>query len=104
MGSEMCIRDSGRAKLYADIAHPVNAACREMIQDCVIEHYNRELELSKDPSYRSRYDDGYDSAVKTRVDQPQSEPKQASSPPQQSKTNESQSPQSGSGFGNGIVD
>lgn len=94
----------GRAKLYADIAHPVNAACREMIQNCVIEHYNRELEMSKDPNYRSCYDDGYDSAVKTRVDQPQSEPNQAPSPTQQSNTSESQSPQSGSGFGSGIVD
>ena len=27
----------GRAKLHADIAHPINSACREMIQDRVIE-------------------------------------------------------------------
>ena len=25
--------DDGRAKLYADIAHPINSACREMIQE-----------------------------------------------------------------------
>ena len=28
----------GRAKLYADIAHPVNAACREMIQNLSLIH------------------------------------------------------------------
>jgi DNA-binding cell septation regulator SpoVG len=26
----------GRAKLYADIAHPINSSCREMIQECVV--------------------------------------------------------------------
>ena len=28
--------EEGRAKLYSDIAHPINSACREMIQDRVI--------------------------------------------------------------------
>jgi stage V sporulation protein G len=51
---------TGRAKLYADIAHPVNARCREMIQNRIIEELNRELELSAQPGYRSRYDDDYD--------------------------------------------
>ena len=49
----------GRAKLYADIAHPVNASCREMIQNRVVEELNRELELSSEPGYSSRYDDEY---------------------------------------------
>ena len=44
----------GRAKLYADIAHPVNAKCREMIQRRVIEELQREFELSQQPGYRSR--------------------------------------------------
>jgi len=52
----------GRAKLYADIAHPINAACREMIQNRVIEELEKELELSKQPGYRSRYDEGYDAS------------------------------------------
>jgi stage V sporulation protein G len=47
----------GRAKLYADIAHPINSSCREMIQDCVVREYEEELERSKDPNYVSRYDD-----------------------------------------------
>ncbi len=51
---------TGRARLYADIAHPVNAACREMIQNRVIEEFENELKLSKQPGYVSRYDDEYD--------------------------------------------
>jgi stage V sporulation protein G len=55
------VRDSeGRAKLYADIAHPINSACREMIQDRVIAEYEQELKLAAAPGYRSRYDDYFD--------------------------------------------
>ncbi len=43
----------GRVKLHADIAHPINAKCREMIQDNVIDAYHRELELSKQPGYKA---------------------------------------------------
>ena len=50
----------GRAKLYADIAHPINSKCRETIQERVITAYHQELELAKDPTYVSRYDDDYD--------------------------------------------
>jgi stage V sporulation protein G len=50
----------GRAKLYADIAHPINSACREMIQNRVVEEYQAELERSAQPGYRSRYDDYFD--------------------------------------------
>jgi stage V sporulation protein G len=47
----------GRAKLYADIAHPINSSCREMIQDVVVREYEDELERAKQPDYVSRYDD-----------------------------------------------
>jgi stage V sporulation protein G len=47
----------GRAKLYADIAHPINSFCREMIQDHVINEFYEEIERSKQPGYVSRYDD-----------------------------------------------
>ena len=47
----------GRAKLYADIAHPINSACRELIQDYVVREYEQELERAKQPDYVSRYDD-----------------------------------------------
>ncbi len=49
--------DDGRAKLYADIAHPINSPCREMIQSRVVEAYQEELEKAKQPGYVSRYDD-----------------------------------------------
>jgi stage V sporulation protein G len=52
------IRDAdGRAKLHADIAHPINSMCREKIQNAVLASYADELERSKLPGYISRYDD-----------------------------------------------
>jgi stage V sporulation protein G len=51
--------EDGRAKLYADIAHPINSKCRESIQDRVIDEYEAELERAEDPDYVSRYDDMY---------------------------------------------
>jgi stage V sporulation protein G len=58
------LRDAeGRAKLYADIAHPINSSCREMIQKRVIAEYRAELERSQQPGYVSRYDDAYDDDV-----------------------------------------
>src|SRR5258708_11906919 len=52
------IRDAdGRAKLHADIAHPINSMCREKIQSAVLQSYADELERSKMPGYVSRYDD-----------------------------------------------
>src|SRR5689334_13650425 len=52
------IRDAdGRAKLHADIAHPINSACREKIQGAVLSSYADELERSKMPGYVCRYDD-----------------------------------------------
>ena len=58
------LRDAeGRAKLYADIAHPINSTCREMIQSRVISEYRAELERAKQPGYSSRYDDDYDDDI-----------------------------------------
>ena len=53
----------GRAKLYADIAHPINTDCRERLQQKVIEAYQLELKLSQEPGYVSRYDDLYEHEV-----------------------------------------
>lgn len=47
----------GRAKLYADIAHPINQVCRDMIQAKVVEAYHQEQEKAKLPGYVSSYDD-----------------------------------------------
>jgi stage V sporulation protein G len=55
--------DDGRAKLYADIAHPINSECREMIQARVIEEFELELDRAQEPDYTSRYDEfDYDAA------------------------------------------
>lgn len=53
--------DNGRAKLYADIAHPINTTCREMIQQHVVHAYEEELERSQLPGYVSSYSDFMDS-------------------------------------------
>jgi stage V sporulation protein G len=51
---------TGRIKLYADIAHPINARSRELIQERVIQEFREELERARQPGYVSRYDDDYD--------------------------------------------
>jgi stage V sporulation protein G len=58
MKDDRTIKDEdGRTKLYADIAHPINSGCREMIQERVIGEFRLELERAKQPGYVSRYDD-----------------------------------------------
>ena len=49
--------EDGRAKLYADIAHPINSPCREMIQSRGVDAYHEELVKAQQPGYVSRYDD-----------------------------------------------
>ncbi len=59
--ADRAVKDQdGRAKLYADIAHPINSECREMIQDRVVAAYRQERELSRQPGYVSRYEDDFD--------------------------------------------
>ncbi|MFH1264997.1 MAG: SpoVG family protein [Planctomycetota bacterium] len=66
--------DEGRAKLYADIAHPINSSCREMIQGRVIQAFEQELEHAEDPAYVSSYDD-FDSDSEDRfVEEPTTPP------------------------------
>jgi stage V sporulation protein G len=52
--------DDAPNKLYADVAHPINQACRDLIQQHVVEEYQLELERAKLPGYISRYDDAYE--------------------------------------------
>jgi len=47
----------GRVKLHADIAHPINSACREVIQGAVIKAFQGEKERSRQPGYVCTYDD-----------------------------------------------
>ena len=49
--------DDGRAKLYADIAHPINSTAREMIQSEVLAAFEEEKVRAQTPGYVSRYDD-----------------------------------------------
>ncbi len=66
------IKDAdGRTKLYADIAHPINSTCREMIQTHVVNEYHQEVERAKSPDYVSRYDE-YDAG--DFVDSDEAEP------------------------------
>lgn len=49
--------DAGRARLYADIAHPINSECRELIQEEVLKAYEEERVSSQQDGYICRYDD-----------------------------------------------
>lgn len=58
LDEDRAIRDAdGRAKLHADIAHPINSACREVIQSAILKAFHEEKERSKQPGYVCRYDD-----------------------------------------------
>ncbi len=67
--------EEGRAKLYADIAHPINPACRELIQERVIRAFREEIERSKLPGYVSSYDDFDEDLV---MERPPRKPRMAS--------------------------
>jgi len=61
--------DQGRAKLYADIAHPINSDCRDMIQRRVLRAYGEEVVKAQQPGYRCTYDDyGEDNYATLRED------------------------------------
>lgn len=48
----------GRAKLHADIAHPINSACREKLQKRILEAYEKEVDdASRRPDYVLPADD-----------------------------------------------
>ena len=51
---------SGRFKLHADIAHPINVHCRQLIERSVIEAFLDEVEKSKQPGYVAPNLDGED--------------------------------------------
>jgi stage V sporulation protein G len=94
----------GRAKLYADIAHPVNSVCREMIQNRVIEEYRAEKDRAQQPGYAPRYDDsyGFEEEGTTKI-----EPAEPKPPAPHQRRSESSGRSSGprhDGFGAGILD
>lgn len=63
--------EAGRPRMHVDVAHPINAACRERLQTAIVEAYRTELEQAAQPGYRptaldhqDEYDheDAYDGA------------------------------------------
>jgi stage V sporulation protein G len=60
----------GKAKLHADIAHPINAECRKRIQERLIRAYREELERSKQPGYQPVETDDGDDEVPDATRQP----------------------------------
>jgi stage V sporulation protein G len=58
LDEDRATRDAdGRVKLHADIAHPINSACREVIQSAVLKTFREEKERSRQPGYVCTYDD-----------------------------------------------
>ena len=47
----------GRAKLHADIAHPIHSGAREQVQVAVVRAYQEEKERAKLPGYVCTYDE-----------------------------------------------
>ncbi|MCA9130642.1 MAG: septation protein SpoVG family protein [Planctomycetales bacterium] len=68
-------------KLYADVAHPINQHCRDLIQNYVVQEYHLELERAKLPGYLSRYDDAYESTDTSHTDSPRNSSLGASAVP-----------------------
>src|SRR4030043_378597 len=53
LGEDRARKDiKGRMKLHADIAHPINAQCRQTIQDKNVKAFEEELGKSTQPGYK----------------------------------------------------
>lgn len=108
---DIALKDNdGRAKLYADIAHPINSECREMIQNRVITEYRSERERSLQPGYVSHYDDYYDfeeneAQAATPIAQTHVEPaeRQPRGPHQRPSKHKTTRKDENDGFGAGIL-
>lgn len=64
-------RSSQRAKLYADIAHPINARCREDLEQQILSAFEHEILLSQQPGYVCRYDDYGEETVAALASDPE---------------------------------
>ena len=101
--------EEGRAKLYADIAHPINSACREMIQNRVIRSFEEERDRAQMPDYISSYDD-FDHDDSLQTPSSNMEPAQVQSAekphgPHRTPSRQARSAgQSNGGFGEGVFD
>jgi len=56
--------EDSRLKLHCDVAHPINAQCRAMVQESIVKAYHEELERSKQPGYNPQkfeeFDDNFE--------------------------------------------
>ena len=59
-GNGHSMAGNGRLKLHADIAHPINAECRQAIEREVVTAFHDEVEKSKQPGYVPPSLDGED--------------------------------------------
>ena len=59
-GAPVGAEGDGRLKLHADIAHPINAECRQAIERDVVTAFHDEVEKSKQPGYVPPSLDGED--------------------------------------------
>lgn len=49
--------DEGRAKLHADIAHPINQDCRSALEEEILTSYGAERRMAQLPGYECSYHD-----------------------------------------------
>ncbi len=52
--------DQGKPKLNIDIAHPIDSACRQRLEQQILDAYNNELQESKQPGYKPKDDQAND--------------------------------------------
>jgi stage V sporulation protein G len=101
---------AGRAKLHADIAHPINSECRERLQTGIVNAYEAEVERSKQPGYvptpyedddYSDHDaDAYSSrGGSSKANSPNLPPGQIGTPPPETSGSDDRT----SSFGSGIL-
>ncbi len=110
LAPERAERDpTGRAKLHADIAHPIHREYRGYLQGIILEAFERELERAKEPGYQpppdvlpdagEEYFDDADAAEAGRGGHP---PEPRDEPQRRDETQRPEEPQDRS-FGEGIL-
>src|SRR5262245_8950159 len=103
----------GRAKLHADVAHPINSTSREFVQGSILRSYTDETERAKMPGYICRYDEidagDYDETVdgaragETTRRHGAHEPRHMPAP-RQSAQSAMPAEKAGRGFGTGVFE
>jgi len=104
--------EQGRLKLHVDIAHPINAACREAIEKVLLEAYQQEAERSEEPDYEPQKLDleevDYSERAAAGPSGPaepavQEESKAAEEQKEQTREEDTQKDDEGHKFGEGIL-